>query len=545
MGQSLIDAAHSLFQQRIGKAREQGGGETTFGALHLAEEAETDVRHAVAIGTSTHQWAVIHKAQDGLVGGANVLIVAVRFVLEAHAHVSPFIAPFLRSGGTRVAESALFFGRDAVIIGTSERERAGTGSQQAALLQRASALPVGALHGLIRGTLPVRARQRHHAVAVAGRAAAAGAANPPVLAGRTVLALQRIAHARVARAAIGVLRGTAHAVHAGLRFATHAIAAANLSLETVLLELGIAAAHVVVARVAAARFVLDRGRSQLRRQLAEHHRLASLRADRRVGDALAVIAHVRHVQRTAVRGTQVLADAARVVPAAHATHRTLVRVHFLARIRRFIATEVVAENWSRLVAVDAQRAIRTRRRAARIRTAEGRFTGTALEGHAVGFVRMAGGVGTQERSGFGARDARRAVLHGVGARAIRTLHLVVEAALHVSAVARGTHAGSVGAENRAVGGTHAVGRSQTAGFDQLRRTGVEVRFLGAVAAKHVVVLLGALLIERQPERAVQRAAISAVQIALLCAQTRVCVLQLALLSTSTLLSSSLRFTHVS
>ena len=105
---------------------------------------------------------------------------------------------------------------------------------------------------------------------------------------------------------------------------------------------------------------------------------------------------------------------------------------------------------------------------------------------------------------------------------------MVEAALHISAVARGTHAGSVGTENRAVGGTHAIGRRQTAGFDQLRRTGVEVRFLGAVAAKHVVVFLGAFLIEREPERAVQRAAISAVQIALLCAQTRVCVLRLVL-----------------
>lgn len=66
VGQSLIDAAHSLFQQRIGKAREQGNGETTFGALHLAEEAETDMRHAVAIGTSTRQWAVSQKHRTGL-----------------------------------------------------------------------------------------------------------------------------------------------------------------------------------------------------------------------------------------------------------------------------------------------------------------------------------------------------------------------------------------------------------------------------------------------------------------------------------------------
>ena len=106
------------------------------------------------------------------------------------------------------------------------------------------------------------------------------------------------------------------------------------------------------------------------------------------------------------------------------------------------------------------------------------------------------------------------------------MNLVIEAALHVSAIARRAHAGSVGTENRIVRGTHAIGRSQTGGFDQLGGTGVKVRFLGADAAKHVVVFLRAFSVERQPERTVQRTAISAVQIAFLRAETRIGVLSL-------------------
>lgn len=100
------------------------------------------------------------------------------------------------------------------------------------------------------------------------------------------------------------------------------------------------------------------------------------------------------MQRTAVGGTEILADSTRVIPAANATHRTLAPSHFFTRFHRFVAVEIVTQDRSRLVAVNTHRTVRAGRRTARVWTAEGRFTGTTLEGHTVGLVGMTSGIRT-------------------------------------------------------------------------------------------------------------------------------------------------------
>ena len=83
--------------------------------------------YAVAVGTSTHKLSGA-TAQNGLLSGTDVQVIAICFIFDAHPHIAALIASLLRLGRTGVAESALLFRRDAVVIRTTEREGARTGT---------------------------------------------------------------------------------------------------------------------------------------------------------------------------------------------------------------------------------------------------------------------------------------------------------------------------------------------------------------------------------------------------------------------------------